>query len=39
MKIVFDTNVLLSALIPTGKPQELFTTAVNGQIELLLSKK
>jgi uncharacterized protein len=38
MKIVFDTNVLISALITTGKPKELFSKAVSGQIELVLSK-
>ena len=38
MKAVFDTNVLISALITTGKPKELFHKAVEGQIQLLLSK-
>ena len=38
MKTVFDTNVLVSALIKNGKPKELFLKAVNGQIELIVSK-
>jgi len=38
MKVVFDTNVLISALITTGKPKELFHKAVEGKIQLVLSK-
>jgi uncharacterized protein len=38
MKVVFDTNVLISALITTGKPKELFQKAVQGQIQLIISK-
>ena len=38
MKVVFDTNVLVSALITAGKPKELFYKAVEGQIQLVLSK-
>jgi putative PIN family toxin of toxin-antitoxin system len=38
MKIVFDTNVLISALITTGKPKELFNKAAQGQIQLIISK-
>lgn len=38
MKVVFDTNVLISALITAGKPKELFHNAVEGQIQLVLSK-
>ena len=38
MKAVFDTNVLISALITTGKPKELFHKAIEGQIQLVLSK-
>lgn len=34
MKVVFDTNVLISA----GKPKELFHKAVEGEIQLVLSK-
>ena len=38
MKIVFDTNILISALITTGKPKELFNKAAQGQIQLIISK-
>lgn len=38
MKVVFDTNVLISALITAGKPKELFHKAVEGEIQLVLSK-
>ena len=38
MRVVFDTNVLVSALITTGKPRLLFHKAVDGQIQLILSK-
>jgi len=38
MKTVFDTNVLISALITTGRARELFLKAVEGQIQLVLSK-
>ncbi len=38
MKVVFDTNVLISALITTGKPKLLFQKAVNKQIQLVTSK-
>lgn len=38
MKTVFDTNVLVSALITAGRARELFLKAVEGQIQLVLSK-
>jgi|SRR3990170_2713205 len=38
MKVVFDTNVLVSALITAGKPKELFHKAIEGKIQLILSK-
>jgi putative PIN family toxin of toxin-antitoxin system len=38
MSVVFDTNVLVSALITTGKPRLLFRKVVDGQIQLILSK-
>ena len=37
MRVVFDTNVLISALITTGKPKELFQQAVKGHIQLVIS--
>ncbi len=38
MKVVFDTNVLISALITAGKPKELFHKVIAGEIQLVLSK-
>ena len=38
MRVVFDTNVLISALITTGKPRELFQHAIEGRIQLVTSK-
>jgi putative PIN family toxin of toxin-antitoxin system len=38
MKAVFDTNVLISALITDGKPKTLFAKAVYQQIQLVTSK-
>ncbi len=38
MRVVFDTNVLISALITAGKPKDLFRYAINGQIQLVISK-
>ncbi len=38
MNAVFDTNILVSALITTGRAKELFNKAVEGQIQLVLSK-
>lgn len=37
MRVVFDTNVLISSLIKKGKPERLFNKAVNGDIELVAS--
>ena len=37
MKVVFDTNVLISALIKTGKPRELFLRLTEKKA-LILSK-
>jgi putative PIN family toxin of toxin-antitoxin system len=39
MRAVFDTNVLVSALIKTGKPRQLFSLAAKGRFKLLLSKR
>ncbi len=30
MKVVLDTNILVSALIKAGKPRDLFNTLVKG---------
>lgn len=37
MKIILDTNVLISALIKKGKPERLFTKLVRKEAELILS--
>ncbi|MBS7653431.1 MAG: putative toxin-antitoxin system toxin component, PIN family [Candidatus Bathyarchaeia archaeon] len=38
MKIVLDTNVLLSALIKSGKPRELIFKIADGKAQLILSR-
>mgnify|MGYP005854177327 CR=1 FL=1 len=38
MKVVLDTNVLVSALIKTGKPRELFLKIIEARIQLILSR-
>ena len=39
MKIVLDTNILISALGWRGKPNEIFRKVINGELELIISKK
>jgi len=38
MNVALDTNVLVSALIKTGKPRELFLKITEGRIQLILSR-
>jgi len=38
MKVVFDTNVLVSALIKAGKPRELILKIAEGKAQLVLSR-
>jgi len=38
MDVVFDVNILVSALITEGKPKKLWLKAVEGEFELVLSK-
>ena len=38
-KIVLDTNILISALGWRGKPNEIFRKVINGELELIISKK
>lgn len=38
MKVVLDTNVLVSALIKAGKPRELLFKIVETRVQLILSK-
>ena len=39
MKIVLDTNVLISALIKVGKPRELVLKIAKGKVQLVLSRE
>jgi len=38
MKVVLDTNVLVSALIKAGKPRELIFRIIKGKVQLVLSR-
>ncbi len=39
MKIVFDTNIFISAIaIPGGRAEEAITRVIDGRVQLLLSK-
>jgi putative PIN family toxin of toxin-antitoxin system len=38
MKLVLDTNILVSALIKAGKPRELLYKIVEGEVQLFLSR-
>lgn len=38
IKVVLDTNVLVSALIRTGKPRSLLFEIVRGNLQLILSR-
>ncbi len=37
LRVVFDTNVLVSALIKQGKPRELWSNVLEGKIKLYAS--
>ncbi len=37
LRVVFDTNVLVSIIIRSGKPRELWNYVMNGKITLTLS--
>src|SRR5271155_988622 len=37
IKVVFDTNILISGLLYIGKPKRLIDAALNGKIELVTS--
>ncbi|MFY3740471.1 MAG: putative PIN family toxin of toxin-antitoxin system [Candidatus Nitrosomirales archaeon] len=39
LRAVVDTNVLVSALIGTGKPRELWKTAVERKFTIIISKE
>lgn len=38
MKIVLDTNVLISAILFGGKPRQVLETAITGSVNLVLSE-
>jgi len=37
LRVVFDTNVLVSVIIRSGKPRELWNYVVDGKVVLILS--
>ncbi|MCP8309488.1 MAG: putative toxin-antitoxin system toxin component, PIN family [archaeon] len=39
VKVVFDTKVLISSLIRSGKPRLLWNKVIKGKIELIISKE
>lgn len=39
LRIVLDTNILISAIIHDGKPRKLFQLGINGKYQLLTSKE
>ncbi len=39
LRIVLDTNVMISAIIHNGKPRKLFQNGSNGQYQILMSKE
>lgn len=38
VRVVFDTNILVSSLIKKGKPRDLWRKAVKGEVTLILSQ-
>lgn len=38
LRIVLDTNVLLSAIVCNGKPRKLFQMGIDGKYKILISK-
>lgn len=39
LRIVLDTNVLISAIIRNGKPRKLFQLGIDGKYQILTSKE
>lgn len=39
LRIVLDTNVLISAIIHSGKPRKLFQMGIDGKYKILISKE
>ena len=38
LRIVLDTNILVSAIISNGKPRKLFKMGIDGKYKILTSK-
>ncbi len=38
LRVVFDTNVLVSTIISRGKPRELWNKVIDGKIRLVISE-
>lgn len=39
LRIILDTNVLISAIIRSGKPRKLFQMGIDGKYKILMSKE
>ncbi|TBR25402.1 MAG: putative toxin-antitoxin system toxin component, PIN family [Candidatus Nitrosotenuis sp.] len=39
LRIVLDTNVMVSAIIHNGKPRKLFQIGISGRYQILMSKE
>lgn len=39
LRIVLDTNVMISAIIRNGKPRKLFKLGINGKYRILMSRE
>jgi len=39
MKVVLDTNILISAIVFGGKPRQIFEAAIKGKIQLVLTEE
>lgn len=39
LRVVLDTNVLLSAIVCNGKPRKLFQMGIDGKYKILISKE
>ncbi|MGI0041164.1 MAG: putative toxin-antitoxin system toxin component, PIN family [Nitrosopumilaceae archaeon] len=39
LRIVLDTNILVSAIISNGKPRKLFKMGIDGKYKILISKE
>jgi putative PIN family toxin of toxin-antitoxin system len=39
LRVVLDTNILISAIINNGKPRKLFQQGIDGRYKILISKE